>query len=69
MQTFQLTDNEHAQATTWIHEHKNSCPCTGSKIDECRTSPISYIFTPSGIGTRIRLKCLCGDEMTIDSNW
>lgn len=62
---FDLTSFERVRATKWIKEHechlKDNPTAIGGRI--------SYIFTPTGLGTVVQVACVCGESKTISDDF
>jgi len=63
--TFTLNDKEMDNIRKWLEEHTKNCPCFEPKTAGWFGSPIHYVFTPSSIGTGVRIKCNCGAEADV----
>ena len=57
---FKLTDEECAKIEKWAKEHE--CPCRNTS---CIGGEISVIFTPTSIGTTVKVRCICGKGIII----
>jgi hypothetical protein len=57
-----MTDKEAQDASTWIKGHKCSLVCNRLH---------SFTFTPTGIGTSVKVSCNCGKskDVTDVSDW
>ena len=64
---FQMSEQEVDNMNLWIERHDNKCKL--KKKNKPRL--FSYCFTPTGIGTIIKIKCSCGKfkDVTDDSHW
>ena len=66
MKTFTISDTEEETLTVCLKEHNKTC-----KFHDDGSSPshpcgaiggrFTYEFTPTGIGTAIRVRCACDD--------
>ena len=54
---FELNNIEEAAAEKWKEKHTKDCI-----FKDCS---FSYIFTPGGIGTSVKIKCICGKKKDI----
>ena len=71
MTKFELNEIESTRANNFIAWHKRCRPKINSDTLP-QYAPFSYIFTPLGIGTSIKIKCpYCGKEKNITdiSSW
>lgn len=60
---FKLTDEQHEESMAWIREH----PCSQKNEYGVRQSgaiggAITFSFTPTLLGTVVRISCACGKE-------
>ncbi len=60
---FKLTDEQEQEYDNW-HNH---CDFDAGAIG----GRISFVFTPTGLGECVVVKCLCGEEinLTDSNNW
>ena len=65
---FTVPDDEATKYQKWREEHNEVCPQTevgaiGGKF--------TWLFTPTGLGCILRLKCACGEEIDLTDyeNW
>ncbi len=63
--TFTLNDTEVENITNWLKSHAEKCPHFGQQTQNHIGSPVNYIFTPSGMGNSVRIKCNCGEEKDV----
>lgn len=73
---FFLSKKEQENFNNWFIPHKKFCKYWQLNEDGClSTSPIrgalSYVFTPTGIGLGIDVKCVCGEifDVTDYDSW
>ena len=66
--TFDLVGFEVDQIDEWEKQHDKICPYADKFIPPIGDR-FTYCFSPSSIGNFITVKCVCGDECEIDSNW
>ena len=66
---FTLSDVEQERAHKWLAEH--TCLFTKEHSTGASGGRISYIFTPTSLGTCIQVKCACGADIDITdiSDW
>jgi len=65
--SFSLDEKQELKLSKWKKKH----------IKKCKSRPstegvrFTYIFTPTGLGMIIKVKCLCGKEinLTDSTNW
>lgn len=60
---FDLSERDEEKLDAWLIKHKKKCK---------KPYPfLTYRFTPTGIGTIIKVKCSCGKEidLTDTSTW
>jgi hypothetical protein len=67
-QTFSLVAFEIEQIDEWKKEHDKTCPYANKFIPPVGDR-FTFCFSPSYIGNFIKVKCFCGHECNIDSNW
>jgi hypothetical protein len=62
---FELTEGENEQAREWIAKHTPTCP----NVEDLETTAIggcwTYMFTPTSIGTVVKVKCACGEMQDV----
>lgn len=79
MKTFEMSDEACAAAEAWLTEHMKTCRVWQPKTEGAMKGhvyhgaiggAVSYIFTPTSIGTLISIECTCketflcnGDEL------
>jgi hypothetical protein len=66
MTIFKLSAKEKERLDKWLKKHNKKCD------DHWEFSQhLTYMFTPTGIGTIIEVKCSCGKKVGItdSSNW
>lgn len=52
---FGITEEEDKRIQDWLKEHKKT---------HLRGLGVSYVFTPTSLGTAGKIKCSCGEEFT-----
>lgn len=64
---FKTTEIEEQKLETWLSKHNKKCKL--KKKNKMRL--FTYLFTPTGIGTIIEVKCSCGKsvDITDESKW
>ena len=65
--TFTLTSDQYNAISKWADNHKCSCRHGNRPSKSCCGGEISYIFTPTTIGTAISAQCFCGQELVLDT--
>jgi len=62
---FIITEDEAKNIYDWNKSHKCKLPQTAIGGN------LKYIFTPTGLGTLIMVKCLCGESYNVrgSDNW
>jgi hypothetical protein len=70
--SFKVSDVEFAKLEEWKKEHEKTCVYHGKTMANpanmryfSPSSPVTYCFTPTGIGDVVKLKCLCGEVVDI----
>jgi hypothetical protein len=64
---FSLNEQETKKLKKWREKHNKKCEFTNAQ----HGGTLTYKFTPTGIGTIVKVKCACGKEidLTDPSNW
>ncbi len=61
--SFCLSDEQQKKYDDWHNDCDFDAGCIGGRI--------TFEFTPTGLGTCLKIKCLCGEEidLTESDNW
>ena len=59
---FKLSEEDIEKWKTWNTEHKKVCKSLYAGAIGGR---LTYCFTPTGLGTIIEVKCLCGETLDL----
>jgi len=62
MKTFEIDDDQEKKLEKWKREHKEKCK---KWIESTEGVKLIYIFTPTGLGTIVVVKCICGKELNL----
>jgi len=75
---FKLSVQEEENYMLWLKKHDELCPYSDAR-EAKRPVPLvgaiggarSFIFTPTGLGTFVQVKCACGATYTLTdyTNW
>jgi hypothetical protein len=66
MASYTLSEQEEKDAKAFIEKHKKCRPKPRVNNTFKQSAPYKYIFTPTGIGTSVTIKCpYCGKEKDI----
>lgn len=60
---FELTGVEYSIFKLWDTEHKKVCPLLQSAEKSAIGGRLKFSFTPTGLGSSISVKCVCGEEV------
>jgi hypothetical protein len=63
MRTFTISDEQEKQFMDWKAEHQKTCPAK----PDFSMALYSIVFTPSGLGDSVAVKCPCGDKIYLDA--
>ena len=73
MRTFQLDEQEEAEAKAWIEEHNKTCPRSFKNRNLPATGEHYYYkFIPGGLGNSVIVGCIyCNEskDVTNTGNW
>ena len=71
MITFEIDDKQEKKFEHWNKKHKKKCEYLKSDKQSTEGVRLIYSFTPTGLGTIVTVKCLCGEEcdLTDSGNW
>lgn len=60
---FRILRHENAQIEEWVKTHEPNCSVKGwyEANTFTPTSKLQYCFRPSGIGTSLKVVCICGE--------
>jgi hypothetical protein len=67
---FQITESQRQKIKAWDDPkcgHK--CICKEGEVSSFIGGRLSYIFTPTGLGEVIEVKCRCGATLDITESW
>ena len=67
MYTFSITDKEQLKLTALLAVHKETCK--RGKSRSAIGGRLSYIFTPTTIGTLAHVECSCGEVISFQDPW
>ena len=64
MMIFALSATEKKQLNKWLKKHLKKCT-------DYPKAHLTYMFTPTGIGSIVEIECSCGKkvDVTDSSNW
>ena len=57
---FWLTPKQWSEAEEWEKSHP--CSCRNAEHKSCVGGETSVIFTPTSMGTFVKIKCICGGK-------
>lgn len=58
-----LNEAEQWLANEWLERHRETC----EPLPSCIGGDITYSFTPTSIGTVVRIKCTCGEQADLSN--
>ena len=61
--TFVISDEQEQQFVTWKQKHEMTCPAK----PDFSMALYSIVFTPSGLGDDVTVKCPCGAKKFLDA--
>lgn len=63
--TFELDESQEEILQEWLSEH--DCDADAGSIG----GRLSYVFTPTGLGDLVEVRCLCGGKISLTNsdNW
>lgn len=65
---FGMTESESKKLHEWSVEHDKTCPLKYNQ--GAIGGRTTYCFTPTSLGTVVKVKCACGEEIDIsDYDW
>lgn len=62
--TFTIDDKQEAQFTAWSDEHRKTC----NARPDFSMALYSIVFTPSGLGDSVTVKCPCGATVYLEQD-
>ena len=62
---FELEDKELSNFREWDEEHKKVCEIYTQGIRGAIGGRLTFSFTPTSLGTAIKVKCACGVECNV----
>ncbi|GMQ95321.1 MAG: hypothetical protein BMS9Abin13_434 [Patescibacteria group bacterium] len=65
MHNFSFGEKEKNKLSDWLKEHNKTCSFADIGNQGAIGGRISYIFTPTGIGCVVEVKCACGEKVDI----
>lgn len=68
---FEISKQEYKNLHEWLEKHNKTCLYADPMSQGAIGGRLSYIFTPTGLGTCISVKCACDKEINITdtSDW
>jgi len=68
---FNLNKEQLSKYTEWIKEHNKTCKYTDPMKQGAIGGRITFSFTPTGLGTLVQVKCMCGEvyDLSDCENW
>ena len=63
MSIFKIDDEQMKKLKSWIEIHRTTC--WYFKNPGAIGGGLSYIFTPTGIGESLKVKCICGEQIDL----
>lgn len=61
-----MSEKEQVEFNKWNKEHREVCPLLQPGVDKPAIGGrLTFGFTPTGIGTAITVKCMCGAEKNL----
>lgn len=69
MMLFELDNKQMEKYINWYNKHKQNCSL--HQKDGAIGGRESFVFTPTGLGIIIKVKCACGGELDLTDyeNW
>lgn len=65
--TFTVDGEELDLLQEWLKKHNEECPYASPKRQGAIGGRLTYMFTPTSIGTIATVKCACGEEIDLDN--